>query len=135
MKVKGANAERELVQMFSGVGWAAVRVAGSGISRFPCPDVLAGNGQRMLALECKSTKHKAIYFDPGQISRLLKFARNFGAEPWIAVKFSTIWKFFPPDRLLKTQNALKLTQDMDSLFFIDLINLSSDDSAVAAGSF
>jgi Holliday junction resolvase len=55
LKAKGSNAERELVHMFWDKGWAAIRVAGSGSSQYPSPDVLAGNNLRKLAVECKAS--------------------------------------------------------------------------------
>ena len=104
-KAKGSNAERELVTMLWGLGFAAIRAAGSGVSRFYSPDVLASNGSKIVAVECKSTKHGYQYFDPEQIRQLKEFSRIFGAEPWLAVKFSTTWKFFKPEDLKPTKNA------------------------------
>ena len=54
LKAKGINAERELVHLFHKFGWSAVRIAGSGSSKYPCPDVLAGNGFRRIAIEAKA---------------------------------------------------------------------------------
>jgi len=59
-KSKGMNAERELIHLFWKSGWAPLRVAGSGVARTPCPDVIAGNGIRRLAIEAKSSKKNAI---------------------------------------------------------------------------
>jgi len=98
-KGKGSNAERELVEMLEAVGFAAVRVAGSGCSKFPCPDVLASNGSRVLAIECKSTKGHRQYFRKQQIEELLEFSRMFAAEPMCAIKFSTSWYFIEPHKL------------------------------------
>jgi len=105
MKRKGSEAERELVQMLWGAGLAAIRVAGSGVTKFPSPDVVASNGSRVLAIECKSTKHKVRYIDPEQISQLNKFAKQFGAEPWLAVKFSADWFFYKVEDLERTRGG------------------------------
>jgi Holliday junction resolvase len=105
MKRKGSEAERELVQMLWGAGLGAIRVAGSGVSKFPCPDVVASNGSRVLAIECKSTKHKIKYIEPEQVSQLEKFSKLFGAEPWLAVKFSTEWYFYKLEDLEKTKGG------------------------------
>jgi len=105
VKTKGSNAERELVVMFHGKEWSAIRVAGSGRMNFPSPDVLAGNGSRVLAIECKSTKHPHQYFEAEQIAQLLEFSEKFGAEPWLAVKFSTEWHFLGVDDLSKTKSG------------------------------
>ena len=48
MKAKGSRSERELVHMFNSTGiWSAVRIAGSGLTKDPNPDVLAGNNLRV----------------------------------------------------------------------------------------
>lgn len=98
MKSKGSAAERELVAMFWNTGrWSALRIAGSGRMNFPSPDVLAGNGSQVFAIECKSTKHKLQYIDAEQIQQLKDFAAKFGATPLVAVKFSSEWHFCSPD--------------------------------------
>ena len=52
VKHKGSNAERELVAMFWETGkWSALRIAGSGRMNFPSPDVLAGDGSRVFAID------------------------------------------------------------------------------------
>lgn len=98
-KQKGSDAERELVEMLEMAGYAAVRVAGSGCSKFPCPDVLASNGSKVFAIECKSTKKQHQYFRKSQIEELLTFSQMFAAKPLCAVKFSTSWHFIEPHKL------------------------------------
>ena len=121
-KIKGADAERELVAMLWGSNWAAVRAAGSGVSRFYCPDVIASNGNKTIAFECKSTKYKQQYLNPQQIKDLQEFAKVFKAEPVIAVKFSTEWRFFKIDDLAQTKNNFVITSDSQkSKFFSDVL--------------
>jgi len=121
MKRKGSNAERELVSMFAGIGWAAIRVAGSGSSKFPSPDVLASNGSKVVAVECKSTKSKYQYLEPAQLRQLDTFAKTFNAEPWIAVKFASDWKFFKPSDLDQKKKSFGITnEDQNAKFFSDV---------------
>jgi Holliday junction resolvase len=120
MKAKGSAAERELVTMLWGTNFAAIRAAGSGVTKFYCPDVLASNGSKIIAVECKSTKHKYQYFDPEQIRQLLEFSKMFKAEPWLAVKFSTDWKFFRPEDLKQTGKAFVVTLENNSKLLADL---------------
>ena len=87
-KSKGSAAERTLIHAFWSEGWAAVRVAGSGWTQFPSPDILVGNNKIKLALEVKITKDKKKYFPKQEIENLNFFAEKFGAEPYIAVKFA-----------------------------------------------
>jgi len=122
MKSKGSAAERELLTMLWGVNFAAIRAAGSGVTKFYCPDVLASNGSNIIAVECKSTKHKYQYFDPEQIRQLLEFARMFKADAWLAVKFSVDWKFFRPEDLKQTGKAFVVTNEDNSKLFYDICN-------------
>lgn len=103
-KHKGTNAERELIHLFWGKSWAAVRVAGSGSSHYPSPDVLAGNNIRKLAIECKAVGATSRYISIEQIDDLVKFAQMFGAEPWIGLRFDREeWLFIGIEDLEKTE--------------------------------
>ena len=52
LKAIGTKAERELIKMFWKTNsWIAIRAAGSGCSRYPSPDILAGNILRKLAIQ------------------------------------------------------------------------------------
>ena len=109
-KAKGTNAERELVSKFWNASWAALRVAGSGSSRFPSPDVLAGNGYRRLAIECKTVAELRKYLDAGRVEELKTFSAKFGAEPWIGVRFPAAlvneqWHFVSLEDLAKTEKG------------------------------
>jgi len=102
-KSKGINAERELVHMFWDKGWACVRVAGSGSQRYPSPDLLAGNNLRKIVIESKLTKDSSKHFSDADIEQLKVFADMFGAEPWLAIKFSKDWFFVTPEDLKETR--------------------------------
>lgn len=102
-KAKGSKGERELIRFFNENGWSAIRAAGSGSSRFPSPDILAGNAQRRVAIECKVTKEQKKYFSDDEINQLKVFSEKFGAESWIGVKFpNDPWYFLMPEDLEKT---------------------------------
>ena len=89
-KAKGTKAERELVHKFwKTQQWVVLRAPGSGSIKYPCPDILAGNPQRKLAIECKSTKQSRQYLTIKEVDELKLFARSFGAEPWIGVRFDS----------------------------------------------
>lgn len=121
-KAKGSNAERELVKMFWDSGWAAIRVAGSGSSRFPNPDVLAGNRIRRVAVECKTVHDAKKYLSEADISQIKEFSEKFGAEPWIAVRFdSQQWYFMGLEELANTKDknfvvSLELARHSGLLF-------------------
>lgn len=110
VKKKGTNAERELVHMFWGAGWAGVRVAGSGSMGYPSPDVLVGNGARGLAIECKATKEKRKYFKRKEILELQEFSTKFGVEPWVGIRFDNDqWYFLNIEDLKKSPNGFSAT--------------------------
>tara|TARA_Y100000310_G_C20678637_1_gene814546 strand:+ start:2407 stop:2868 length:462 start_codon:yes stop_codon:yes gene_type:complete len=116
LKAKGINAERELVHIFHKLGWSAVRIAGSGSSRYPCPDVLAGNGFRRIAIEAKLTSSKRKYFIPEDLDQLYAFSRTFGCEAWIAIKFpDTAWAFFNPEDLEETPTGFVASVELVEL--------------------
>ncbi len=93
-KSKGINAERDLVHKFNHVGWVSARIAGSGSSKYPSPDVIAGNNLKKLVIECKTLQAETKYLTKKEVEELKIFADTFGAEPWIAVKFGKEEWFF-----------------------------------------
>ena len=109
-KSKGLNAERELVHLFWSRGFASIRVAGSGSSRYPSPDVLAGNGARRIAVECKASKDKVKYLTAKEVAELKKFAESFGAEPWIGMRFDDMqWHFLYLEDLKSSGRSLSVS--------------------------
>lgn len=125
LKSKGINAERELIHLFWKEGWAACRTPGSGSIKYPCPDVIAGNNLRKLAIECKNIKADCYYFPKKEINQLQSFAKLFNAESWVGIKFGKHgWFFSSPEDLEPTPNSyifsLKLAK-MKGLLFKELI--------------
>lgn len=112
-KRKGSNAERELVRTFWSRGWAAVRVAGSGSSHYPSPDLVVGNLGRRLAIEAKITKETKKYFPREEIRQLLYYCKIFGAESWIAIKFpKMVWKFISPEDMEETPQSYVVSAEL-----------------------
>ncbi|MBT3298672.1 Holliday junction resolvase [archaeon] len=120
-KAKGSNAERELIKLLHENNWSAVRIAGSGSSKYPSPDVLAGNGYRRIAIECKTTKDKKKYLSRDEISQLKIFANNFGAEAWIALKFpGKEWIFFMIEDLEEKENSYLASLELANIKGLNL---------------
>ncbi len=114
-KAKGSAAENELVHKFWANEWVCVRVAGSGSSRYPSPDLLASNGDKKLVLEIKSVNDDKKYFSAEQIKDLEFFAEKFGAESWVGVCFEAHqWYFLPSKELDKTK---------EGNFVIDIVSM------------
>ena len=112
-KAKGTNGERELVKFFNENNWSAIRVAGSGSSRYPSPDILAANAVRRLAIECKVTKDQKKYFQNHEIEQLQTFSIRFGAEGWIGVKFAgEKWHFIMIEDLEDTGSCKAVSLEL-----------------------
>jgi len=109
-KSKGSSAERELIHKFWANGWAAFRAAGSGSTRYPCPDIIAGNSLRKLAIEAKFINDDRKYFDKKEIGELRQFSHIFGCEAWVAVKFQYKgWHFFSVEDLNETNAGYSIS--------------------------
>ncbi len=101
---KGANAERELMRLFFDAGFSVVRIAGSGTSPLPAPDIVALRKGRIIAVECKARKAKNLAVLPGQMQQLLQWAERAGAQPFLAWKVPRKgWFFLLPKHFHKTE--------------------------------
>ncbi len=125
---KGANAERELIEMFWNSGYAAMRAAGSGVSRYPSVDVIASNGRKTFAVECKAIKSSCVYLEWDEIVKLLTFAQKFGADAYVGVRFAKDgWSFLEAGRIQTTKGGkFKITKKIaneNGENFSDLISV------------
>ena len=102
-KSKGIAAERELIHLLWQHQMAAVRVAGSGSSRYPSCDILASGEGRTFAFECKSLRNGTKYIPKPEMKAFVQFSRIFGAQPWIAMRFNgQRWHFVTPEDCIET---------------------------------
>jgi len=100
-KEKGANAERELYQMFIDNSFRAVRVAGSGMMENTSCDLIAGKAGKKFCIECKASKKTSKYITKKQIEEFMIFSEIFGLKPVIAVRFNRQgWFFLSPKKLV-----------------------------------
>ncbi len=103
-KNKGSRAERELFHMLWDECFSVVRSAGSGSTTKPAPDLLASDGKRIFAIECKALKSSTKYFDEAEVQQLMLFSKQFGAEAWLAIKFDNKgWFFIEPNKLQRSK--------------------------------
>ena len=112
---KGSAEERDLVHKLWDKNFAAMRApASGGATKKPLPDVLAGNGEKYLAIEVKTTTKEKIYIDSPQVDGLCEFCDIFGAEPYLGVKFKyTKWLFLAPDEIDRTRsNNYRVEKDV-----------------------
>lgn len=112
-KAKGTRGERELVKFFNENNWSCVRIAGSGSTRYPSPDIIAGNAVRRVAIECKVTKDQKKYFQNDELEQLRTFSTKFGAESWIGVKFpNEPWYFLMLEDLENTGSCWAISVEL-----------------------
>lgn len=114
-KAKGTAAENELIHQFWDNEWVCVRVAGSGSTRFPSPDILASRGDKRIVMEVKVVNDVKKYFTGQEIRDLGYFGQKFGAEAWVGVKFSENQWFFMPTielEMTKSENYVVSLIDM-----------------------
>lgn len=122
-KAKGARTERELLNLLWSNSWKCLRIAGSGVMPFPCPDLIAGRNGRSIAIECKSSK-KTIYIEEQQVKELLEFARGFGAEPYLGIRFNNMdWYFLHPKKAKFTGKNYAVSKNLVLKHGITLKNL------------
>lgn len=129
-KEKGANAERELYDMFIDNSWRAVRVAGSGVMDNTSCDLIAGKPGKKYCIEVKASKKPVKYITKKQVEEFIIFAEIFGLEPVIALRFNREgWFFIKPKSLedsgknwvISLEKARKRERDLGRLF-LELVN-------------
>jgi len=97
---KGANAERELMHLFFEAGFSVVRIAGSGTSPLPAPDIIAIKQGRIIAVECKARKANHLAISVGQIAELRSWAKRAGSEAFVGWKIPRKgWFFLKPGQM------------------------------------
>src|SRR3972149_1152673 len=116
-KLKGSNAERELIHLFWATKeWTACRVAGSGSMKYPAPDIIANREGINLAIECKSTSSHNQYLEKREVDELVEYAKKAGARPLIAVRFNRMpWLFLDPRDLKDSGQNLAVTPKLAEL--------------------
>jgi len=99
-KAKGSKSERELLNLFTEMGWRAARVAGSGMNDNTYCDLIAGKiGRKGYAIEAKSSKKNRIYITKKQIEDFVLFTSMMGLKPVVAVRFNREgWLFLDPKK-------------------------------------
>ena len=123
-KAKGSNAERELIHLLWERGWYPIRVAGSGSSKYPSPDIMAANGLRRLSIECKTSADPKRYITKAQISELREFSQKFISEPYVAFKHNAQWFFLGLDELADTGKNLLVSEELVKMKGLSLDELA-----------
>lgn len=107
--VKGARAERELIQFFSERGFAVIRAAGSGVNSLS-PDLLAFKAGRQYAIECKAWDSGSLSFEKEKMAGMLKWEEVTGITYMIGWRVSREgWFIFPVHHLEEQGKTFTIT--------------------------
>jgi len=108
-KTKGSNAERELLFMLYEQGYAISRVAGSGSSTLPTPDIIAIKKNKGFAIECKTKSGEYLNIRPSQIDELEIWERLSGLKSIVAWRLGkNKWYFIHYTKMKKTKKAYSI---------------------------
>jgi Holliday junction resolvase len=103
---KGSRAERELQSKLYSDGFSVVRVAGSGRSTLPSPDLVAIKAGKAYAIECKATSKDSRSIPKKELGLLKQFCDRGGCVPVVAVKFDRRgWRFYDIDEKFHIKNG------------------------------
>lgn len=107
MTKKGSEYERELIHKLNNIGYEAIRIpaSGGGTSR-NLPDILCGDGNNYIAIQCKKVKQLPVYFPEYEAKNLLSFSSKFGAIPLLGIRIvRREWMFFDLSELPITKSG------------------------------
>ena len=111
-KIKGSNAERELLYLLYDKGFAVSRVAGSGSSVLPTPDIIAIKNRRTIAIECKTKIGPYLNIKESQINELKTWEKLSGYKAYLAWRLGRDkWYFIHISKLKKTKKAHSIKRE------------------------
>ncbi len=111
-KAKGSNAERELLLMFFKEGYGVSRVAGSGSSQLPTPDIIACKKGKCIAIECKTKSGKYLNIRPEQVEELRTWEGLAEFPAYVAWRLGKDkWYFISHKDLNKTKKAYSIKKE------------------------
>ncbi len=111
-KQKGSNAERELLFALFNKGFVVSRVAGSGSSQLPTPDILGFRAGKALAIECKTKKGEYLNIREKQVEELILWEKLSGLKAYVAWRLGKDhWCFIGLSGLKKTKKAYSIKKE------------------------
>lgn len=108
---KGAAAERELIHRLFDAGFAVVRVAGSGKSSIPAPDILALSPRQKFCIEVKAVIAPHLFIPKYQLLELADWANRAGICPLVAWKIPRDWFFLALEDFHETGKNFGISRD------------------------
>ena len=110
---KGSRGENELGGIFEEEGYVWIRAAGSGSGPRELPDIFVAKEGQLLAIEVKRWSNDVDYkyLSKEEVESLEWFAEQFGAEPWIFVRFDYgDWGAFLSEELKETKKSYRVDE-------------------------
>ncbi|PIN98295.1 MAG: hypothetical protein COT90_05060 [Candidatus Diapherotrites archaeon CG10_big_fil_rev_8_21_14_0_10_31_34] len=108
---KGANAERELLRIIYDNGFGCVRIAGSGATILPSPDIVALSPNKKISFECKAWNSNYLNVSITQMTELIKWGEISGTEVFVAWKIPQKgWLFLKPEDFAKKAKSYSINQ-------------------------
>jgi Holliday junction resolvase len=90
---KGARTERELIRLFSEMGFSVIRAAGSGVNSLS-PDLLVFRKGVQYAFECKAWGSGSLCIENDKFLGLERWGENTGITTMIAWRINRVgWRF------------------------------------------
>lgn len=109
---KGANAERELIQQLFSKGFSVARMAGSGKTSLPSPDIIALNKSKKLGFECKAWKGNYLSLPAQQMKELVFWGKNADVEMFVAWKIPNKgWLFLKPEFFNSSEKHYSISKE------------------------
>jgi len=111
-KAKGSNAERELLLMMFKEGFGVSRVAGSGSSQLPTPDIIACRKGSCVAIECKTKSGEYLNIRSEQVEELKIWEGMASFPAYVAWRLGkNKWYFISYKDLNKTKKAYSIKKE------------------------
>ena len=108
---KGANAERELIQQLYSLGFSVARMAGSGKTSLPSPDIIALNKYKKLAFECKAWNGNYLSIPAQQMRELISWGKKAEVEMFVAWKMPNHgWFFLKPEHFNSSEKHFSISK-------------------------
>ncbi len=108
---KGANAERELLRKVYESGFGCVRIAGSGATILPSPDIVALSPKKKISFECKAWNSNYLNISIQQMEELIYWGEISGTEVFVAWKIPNKgWFFLKPEHFSKKTKSYAISR-------------------------
>ncbi|BCS90683.1 MAG: Holliday junction DNA helicase [Candidatus Micrarchaeota archaeon] len=108
---KGADRERELLNLFIDNGFVAIRAAGSGVNSLS-PDLIVFKNKIGAIIECKAVSKKILYIRKEQIETLKRWSSESSIRSYLAWRINRVgWRFIEIKDLKELNDSFAISKD------------------------